>query len=149
MIQRKQTIFLLLALVATTVCLMLNIGHFEPEGMGVSKLMNNLYVKDVPMSAFNYALFFVLVLTCPITLWAIFAYKNRKFQARLCVVNILLALAWTVLYAIYGFVVGIPGMIFHPEFAACLPLVAIILYILARKGILDDEKLVRAADRIR
>jgi hypothetical protein len=30
-----------------------------------------------------------------------------------------------------------------------LPMVAVILIFLARKGILDDEKLVRAADRIR
>mgnify|MGYP000988221704 FL=1 len=35
------------------------------------------------------------------------------------------------------------------KFAACLPLIAIIMVVLARKGVADDEKLVRAADRIR
>ena len=41
------------------------------------------------------------------------------------------------------------GTTFKPAFAACLPLVTIILYLLARAGIIADEKLVRAADRIR
>ena len=35
------------------------------------------------------------------------------------------------------------------QFASCLPLVALILVLMARKGVSDDEKLVRAADRIR
>ena len=35
------------------------------------------------------------------------------------------------------------------SFTAALPAVSLILYILARRGIIKDEKLVRAADRIR
>ena len=35
------------------------------------------------------------------------------------------------------------------QFASCLPLVALLLVLMARKGVSDDEKLVRAADRIR
>ena len=35
------------------------------------------------------------------------------------------------------------------EFAACLPIVSIILLAMAYKGVNDDEKLVKAADRIR
>ena len=35
------------------------------------------------------------------------------------------------------------------EFAACLPIVSLILVVMAYKGVNDDEKLVKAADRIR
>ena len=38
---------------------------------------------------------------------------------------------------------------FHLDFPAALPPVSAILCFMARKGVLADEKLVRAADRIR
>ena len=38
---------------------------------------------------------------------------------------------------------------FHINITALLPALAIGCYLLARKGILDDERLVRSADRIR
>ena len=38
---------------------------------------------------------------------------------------------------------------FKPGFALILPAVSLILYVMARKAILADEALVRAADRIR
>ena len=38
---------------------------------------------------------------------------------------------------------------FHLDFPAALPAVSAILCFMARKGVLADEKLVRAADRIR
>lgn len=38
---------------------------------------------------------------------------------------------------------------FNIAFAACLPAVAAILVFMARAGVIHDEKLVRAADRIR
>jgi hypothetical protein len=38
---------------------------------------------------------------------------------------------------------------FHPRFAGCLPLVGLILFVLAYRGIKADEELVRSMDRIR
>ena len=148
MIQRKQTIFLILALGVVVACMMLPVGRFEPEGMGTGAAMTNLFVVRQPLS-WTVSMFVVLLLTCPLTLWAIFAYKNRKFQAKLCTVNIVLLLVWVLLFCISGFVIGIDKMTFHPAFAACLPAVAIILQLMARRGIIADEKLVRSADRIR
>ena len=149
MIQRKQTIFLLLALILTVVTLCLPIGSFTPQGMGADMEMYNLWVVE-PTGAHNFsvwALFAILLLTLPVNIAAIFTYHNRKLQARFCMFNVLLCLGWYVVYVVFGQVLDYGT--FHPAFAAVLPLVALILYIMARKAILADDALVRAADRIR
>lgn len=150
MIQRKQTIYLLLALIAVAVCLCLQIGSFEPTTMGPALQMFNLFVvSNGAPSPVVWPLFALLVVAAPLILVTIFAYKNRKRQARLCVLNIVLCLAWVAVYAVIGWVVGVEKMAFRPELAAALPVVAVILLVMARNGILADERLVRAADRIR
>lgn len=149
MIQRKQTVFLLLALAAVVACLMMPVGFYEPLAMGGNLYVTCFSTRGLAEPSFNYGLFATLLLACPVTLWAVFAFKNRKFQARLCTVNMLLMVAWYAFYALKAFVDVVPETSFKPLFASCLPFVALILYVLARKGIIADEKLVRAADRIR
>lgn len=150
MIQRKQTIFLLLALVAVVACLMLPVGTYEPTGMGTSDVLTNWTVSCAKTGETDFTpMFLILLLTCPVTLWAIFAYKKRALQARLCVVNIALLLVWYAVYAVYMVALVPDNMTFHTAFAAWLPLIAVILSVMARNGIIADEKLVRAADRIR
>ena len=150
MIQRKQTLFLLLALLCTVACLCLPIGYFTPKGMGADISMYNLWVVE-PNGGHNYSvwgLFAILLITIPINVVAIMSYKNRKSQARFCLFNALLCLGWCVVYGVFSQVLTTYGK-FHPQFVAVLPLVSLILYLMARKAILADEALVRAADRIR
>ncbi|MBO4786625.1 MAG: DUF4293 family protein, partial [Prevotella sp.] len=53
-------------------------------------------------------------------------------------------------YAVFGYAVPrVENALFTPSIAAALPLVNVILLLMARRGILADEALVRAADRIR
>src|SRR5574344_1486547 len=151
MIQRRQTLFLLVALILTIVCLSLPVASLEPSGMGVNTEIYNLWIKDGSGTlGFKVCpLFVILLFTCPINLWTIFKFHDRKFQARLCLVNILLILIW---YMVYMYFTVLGGLAFenqtlHFAFAVCLPLIAIVLYMMARHSILADEKLVRAADR--
>ena len=150
MIQRKQTIFLFLALIVTLACLCLPIGSFEPQGMGADNQLMNLWLTDANGGRnFNvWALFAILLVTCPIDLFAIFDYHNRKRQARFYLFSMLMIIGWYVVYGVFSQVL-MTGFTFHIEFAACLPLIAFILLWLARHAILSDEALVRAADRIR
>ena len=149
MIQRKQTIFLLLALLVLIVCLSLPIGQLEPKGMGVAAMWYNLGMyRDGAFQAMPIP-FADLVVVGVLTFTGIFLYKHRLVQARLCVVNVVLCLAW---YAYYGFNVlhQFPNMgTFHYAYGACLPFVAIILFLMARRGIMADERLVKSMDRIR
>lgn len=72
--------------------------------------------------------------------YTIFQYHRRLFQARLCLAGLLVVFAWYIGVAV------LEGRLGYIE---VLPMVNAILIFLARKGILDDEKLVRAADRLR
>lgn len=150
MIQRKQTVFLFLALLTTIACLCLPVGSFEPKGMGAESMLMNLWISDANGGKdFNvWALFAILLVTCPISLFAIFDYHNRKRQARFCTFSMLMIIGWYVVYGVFSQVL-MTGFDFHIKFAAYLPLVAFILLWLARHSILADEALVRAADRIR
>ena len=149
MIQRKQTVYLLLSLVALVLCTLLPVGHFEAEGMGVTKTFYNLSIMQEGTSLLNIVMTVLLALSGTITVWAIFLYKNRKLQAGVCMIVTLLLLAWYGVYAVISFVTAPEKTIFHPDFACCLPFVSIVLTLLARAGIRADERLVRAADRIR
>jgi len=150
MIQRKQTVFLFLALLATIACLCLPVGSFEPQGMGTENQLMNLWINETNggRNFSVWALFAILLVTCPINTFAIFDYRNRKRQARFCMFSMLMIIGWYIVYGVFSQVL-MPGFTFHVGFAACLPLIAFILLWLARHSILADEALVRAADRIR
>lgn len=150
MIQRKQTVFLFLALLATIACLCLPVGSFEPQGMGTENQLMNLWINEANggRNFSVWALFAILLVTCPINTFAIFDYHNRKRQARLCMFSMLMIIGWYIVYGVFSQVL-MPGFTFHVGFAACLPLIVFILLWLARHSILADEALVRAADRIR
>ena len=151
MIQRIQTVYLALAFILSAVCLSLPVGVFSPVGMGADTVMYNLWkvTPDGTLAFTIWPLFVILLLTLPIALVAIFMYKNRMLQSKLCVCNILLTLCWVVVFVLYGYVFKDENLEFRPAFAACFPVISLILYVLARRGIIKDEKLVRAADRIR
>ena len=144
MIQRKQTIFLLLAVVAFVVCLALPVAVVVPEMLGQTMAVYNLGVVDANGS-FNFSSVPLFVLL------AVFLYHNRSLQARLCTTVLVFLSAWYAYYALcaFGVLLDLGTGSFHMSFAGMLPAVAMILLVLARKGVLDDEKLVRAADRLR
>lgn len=140
-----------LAISITIACLCLPLGYFEPKGMGLNAEMFNLWIKhpEGGVSMTSSVLLAIQVLTASIGVWAIVGFRNRPRQAKLCVVNMLLLIVWYALAAFYTLHVGYRDYSFHADLAICFPLIAIILYWMARRGVLADEKLVRAADRIR
>lgn len=152
MIQRKQTIFLLVSLILTVICLCLPVGTFSgTHPLGTEADMYNLWIV-LPAGSHDYSvwvLFAILLITCPITLVGIFSYHNRIVQSRYCMFNMLLILGWYVVYGVLA--VGMTDYLgdFNISFAAVLPLICLILYFMARRAILADEALVRASDRIR
>lgn len=147
MIQRKQTIFLLLAAVAAVVCVFMPLGSFELAGMGKEPVLYNLAIVDGDGHlCFGYCPLFVLLsLSAILSFVAIFLFKNRKRQMMLCKCNLILLVLW---YAFLTYIIYTTDN-FHQSIAACLPFVSAVLVWLAHRSILSDEKLVRAADRIR
>lgn len=154
MIQRKQTIFLFLAFVATVVCLCLPLGSIELQGMGVEPVLYNMALAQPENNGVSYSFFYaplaaLLVVTAILEFTAIFLYKNRKRQARFSTIAIALIFVWLLLFMYYKyFDLTAIGQL-RQSITAYLPFLAAVFDFLALKGIRADERLVRAADRIR
>lgn len=153
MIQRIQTIYLLVALLLTAFCLCVPVATFEPVGMGGDAEMYNLWMNmaDGTRAFTPWPLFAILLLTCPLSVFAIFSYKNRKLQAGLCLWCFLLDLVWIGVYSIMFYLKAADTGVKMGNivFGACLPFFAAVLFFLARRGVKKDEKLIRDMDRIR
>jgi hypothetical protein len=94
----------------------------------------------------------VLLPTAAIATYTIFIYNNRKMQALFCLFNVLFIIGWYVCFFVVGQMVGDKSwgaVEFRPSWPAVFPAISLILYVMARRAILADEKLVRSMDRIR
>jgi len=154
MIQRKQTIYLFLAFVACVVCMCLPLGSLQLQGMGIEPVLYNMALVEVEGNSNSYdfaylPLFILLVIPALVALVAIFLYKNRRLQARLCSFNLFMLLVWMVLFAYYKYFQLNETGALQQTWSSFLPFVAAVFNYLAFKGIRADERLVRAADRIR
>lgn len=147
MLQRKQTIYMLLAVAAIIVCLCLPIARMGGDLMQASSVCYNLGVYTSQGFIVRPVLFADLCVAATLTLITIFLYSRRKLQVKLCKASIALCVLW---YAYYAYTVATASaQSAHPAFAACLPLIAIVLLVIAIKGIRYDEKLIRDSERIR
>lgn len=152
MIQRKQTLYLLISVIVSLVCLSFPIGRFVSTTIMPDQTLYNLWLmaSDGSLDFSGSVLFILLLLTCTISIAAIFTYSNRKRQSKMCLVNILLLMVWYAAYFFTGFVTySNENTEFKMSFMAAFPAVSLILDFMARKAILADEALVRSADRIR
>ena len=123
MIQRKQTVFLLLAAI-----------------LGVLVIIN------YPV----WPLFLLTLVAASLSVYTIFRYKQRPLQARLSLVAAVLFVLWYPAVVFVNKLMMSSGLQYDIVTVwGALPAVCVILCLMARKGIMDDERLVRAADRIR
>jgi peptidoglycan/LPS O-acetylase OafA/YrhL len=142
MIQRIQSIFLLLGAGACFGLLGLPLAETD-------EALAQGYFTDADFDILDNWSMLVLFLGAGLLLFvAIFLYKNRPTQLKLALVSILLIVG--------GAVAG--GILLSQSAAAdqaqlsfgiALPFLAIVFSLLARRGIYQDEKLVRSADRLR
>lgn len=155
MIQRIQTLYLLLAVAMMSLTLFLPLATFVYGG-------NELILKGFAISggeglSFPLPIYLgvLLAATTLLLLVIIFLYKKRLVQIRLCVSAIVLLLGSAALIGLYCYrVCSLLSEMNYDEiitigFASLMPIVAIIPVVLAIRGIARDEALVRSLDRIR
>ena len=152
MIQRIQSLYMLVSAILGVVCLSLPLGRFyTPEGEQVSNLYN-LWLRNTENGAVDFspwALFALLVLVTSLTFLSIFLFSRRALQMRVLSICMVLLVGY---YAFLGFLVYMAhtnGSTFTPNVTAALPFVCIVLDYLAFRGVLKDEMLVRSLDRLR
>ena len=147
MIQRKQTVFLLLAFILTVVCMASQVGSLVGEASSYDVYNLWIVADDGNRSLATWPMFATLMLSALLSLVTVFLYAKRKLQAQLCMLHMLLLVLWYVLLAVLPS--SSVGGSLVLDWPAVLPAVAIILSFMARKGVLSDERLVRSLDRIR
>ncbi len=151
MIQRIQTVYLLFASVILGLLLFLPLASMiDAEANNFSYLFYGVVNAEGEIAMLDYPLAILLVLMPLLNLIAIFFFKKRILQMRICIFNILLMLGSLALIWYYSY--QAENTLFVDTFfsyTVVFPLVAAIFTFLAFWGIRKDEILVRSADRIR
>ena len=150
MIQRVQTIYLLLVVALGVALIWLPVVQFvTPADAAELQIWELSALGGAPLQG----LWGLLVTTALIPLLAlidIFLFKKRLLQARLNIFSIMLCLGYYGVLAIYIWLAKMSmGVEWHILPWASFPLVCLVSTMMATRRILKDEALVRAADRIR
>lgn len=152
MLQRIQTIYLLLAFALCIVCLCMPVAHFLVAERMEQVDMYNLWLVSEGSHLFSFCpvMMAILVIASGVIFMDIWLYKRRALQMRLATFSMILLVTWYVAYGVIGYVLcsAMPAT-WRPHWTAALPAVAFILLYLAFRGILKDEMLVRSLDRLR
>ena len=159
MIQRIQSIFLLIVSVTMVSMLFFQMWQISLESENRNIILTPIYSldktegQDVIMTTFPYTIIGIIALLSGIVaLVEIFKYKNRLTQIKLGALNALLISASLVVSMYLIFDAQKP---FAPEnygeykIGIYLPVIALVFNLLANRFIRRDEKLVRSVDRIR
>ena len=159
MIQRIQSVYLLIATIAITILLFIPIGTFYNDlgGYEFSAFAVRDITPDPSTQLFTPYLGLALIISAIFSVVAIFMYKNRNRQIRVVYVSMLVfLLAIMLMLYVYpdvifvkkGFIASSEEFVYNFWIMACMLPAAFCLFF-ANKAIKNDEKKVRAADRLR
>jgi len=148
MIQRIQTIYLLLVAFVTIAMLFFPLGYALSEPGGVSMFdVFGLHGQDNSIAWF----LFVLPVSCAfLSILTIFFYKQRDLQIKLAYLTLfVLVLIYVVgAFSLWDLKQHYPATI-SLTIVCTFPFVAFILETLAIRGMKRDEKLIRSLNRLR
>ena len=150
MIQRIQSVYLLVVTILLIVCMCTPVGAYIAEDYSVSKFTNLCVVSAGGVKDYApWAMFVILVVAALLSFTTIFMFKKRMLQIRMSIFNSLLLVGYYIAFFAFYFALKNDENLFRIGWALCLPLVSIILNILAIRSIGRDEVMVKAADRLR
>lgn len=148
MIQRIQTVFLLIVVFLSGILLFCNLVTFakgqEVLALSLTGINNGAenIVSTWPLLALNLIILAIALVT-------IFQYKNRILQIRISAFNIVLMVGFYLLFAFYYFKTKEDGMLHSFSIALLIPFCNIIFTYLAMRAIGKDEALIRSLNRLR
>lgn len=150
-LQRLQSVYLLIAAVVMAVYAFVSqcavtVGD-KVYLVGMTGVKDAGSASGIVDGGFLWAFFAVTILIAILAIVTIFQYKNLGRQRSLCKVGVVLTLALAVSLAIEGAVVECDSI--TPSLYNLLPLVAVVMFVLAGRGIRKDQKILSSYDRIR
>src|SRR5450432_649117 len=139
MLQRMQSLWLLLAAIAAFLTIRLS---FYSGNIGLAGQPPSFQYLN---AGFNIWILIVTIALVCIAIIDIFLYKNRKYQGRLALLGVLISLLNIFLYykQTHRFDAG------NYDLTALLALAVPVFFFFAMRGIYRDEKLVKSLDRLR
>jgi hypothetical protein len=156
MIQRKQSLFLLLAIITSS--LFLTGGYLElsnnVSGYKAVARFSGIYLVSAgnvnTITGHFFPVPVISVLVPLLGLIAIMSYKNRKLQKKIILFDILLEL----ILIISVFILLLPVVQHNsanliPGYRIIMPILCIIFFVLAYLGVKKDDELVKSYDRLR
>jgi peptidoglycan/LPS O-acetylase OafA/YrhL len=138
MIQRQQTLWLLLAAIAALLSFMFPFV----TGKGIEKTVE---VDKVIKAGSGFLLLLFTGASLILSAAVIFLYKDRKLQMKLCLLGLLIAVLIIVLY------ISQMNKLTKSTLAlfSVLPFIILIGYFMAYRNIRKDEKLIKSLDKLR
>lgn len=154
MLQRKQTLFLLVGLAAMIFLLFASLGTFANE-KGIFDL--RFYgLRDITQAGnpqfvtLIWPLTLLICLTTILQFIDIFLFKNRPLQMRVAGINAGLFVGTAVMMFVVSRIVASEiAAEWHFDFTVILPVIGMIFNLLAYRAISDDEALIRSLNRLR
>ena len=149
MIQRIQSVYLLVVSILMVICMCNPVGSIIANTNEISEF-GNLFI-TLPDGTKDYApwaLFVILLIVAILAFVTIFLFKKRMLQIRLTIFSSVVLIGYYLVMAALIFMTA-EDTSFTPSWTICLPFIGIILNWLAIRGIGADEALVKAYDRLR
>ena len=149
MIQRIQSVYLLVVTILMVVCMCSPVGSIIASTQEISEFGNLcITLPDGTKDYAPWALFVILLVVALLSFGTIFLFKKRMLQIRLTIFSSVVLIGYYMALVAYIFMLADEAS-FSPSWTICLPFVALILNWLAIRGIGADEALVKAYDRLR
>ena len=162
MIQRRQTIFMLLSAIISALLFFMPLISFNANGevmrftiFGIENPIDTLTLSQ----SYTWPLIVLTILMTLAPLVTIFLYKKRELQVRLCHLNMLVNIIFIGLVFIYyesdvmSVIFAVENDIYSLDVAyfigMAFPLVNLVLEIFAIRGIKKDIELLKSIDRLR
>ena len=149
MIQRIQTVYLLIVAVLAVIVISMPLGSLITPDSAINEMTNlSITAADGTVNYDPWALFAIQMVSAVIALGTIFLYKKRMVQIRLCLFNIILLIGYYVTLAVFVYMLKGESS-FVPSWNVCLPFISIVLNWLALRAIGKDEALIRSLNSLR
>lgn len=140
MIQRQQTLWLLLAIIAGVLCFMFPFATGEEIVAGTTMRQRQELVAGE-----DFYILILLIASVGLAAITIFLYQDRKLQIKLCLLGILLSLGTIIRYVIVMNKMLTPT----PALWCILPVLVMLGFFLAFRNTRKDERLVKSLDKLR
>lgn len=152
MIQRIQSLYLLLAIVFPVFTYIVPLARFEQGATAFSLYSCHYDAEQVAALAgrMPYGLLILSLASIALAVVALLGFKNRVAQLKKVAWTMAVQVLWFVACGAYSASLASRlDMDFTPGIGLVFPLLSLVCLVMARRGIRHDEALVRAADRIR